>query len=432
MNQFTFKVMLLATCLALVSCQAPPVGPTGLLLGVQPDSRLVLAASKGDVTQVEALLKAGANPNSRDRDGNTALLYAAVNGHRDIAELLIAHGADINAREIFHNRSALILALSEKHEDVGELLVAHGAAINASDQQGATPLFYAAEGDMEMMVELLVARGADVNATLTDGATPLGAATNKYMAEFLIAHGADVKDSKAILGAAGRGHKDVVEALIAHGADVNARNKDGYTALHNAANEEVTTLLIAHGADVNVKDSAGGPPLFRAAQLHKLDVAECLIAHGAAVNARMNDGRTPLFLALGGRSDMVNLLLAHGADVNAKNKNGETPLYIAVLSGNNLLLQRVAVAERLAAANRGLTLPGLGPRKKEAEDTLANFDSLIAANRDIVNLLLAHGADVNAKNRNGETPLDAAKAKNNIDLVRLLATHGAVSGTLGH
>jgi ankyrin repeat protein len=224
-------------------------------------------------------------------DGWTPLMSAAQNGHKDVVELLIAKGADANAKDK-DGWTPLMSAAQNGHKDVVELLIAQGADVNAKDKDGWTPLLLAADTGHTNVVELLIAQGADVNAKHKDGWTPL-------------------------LLAADTGHTNVVELLIAKGADVNAKHKDGWTPLHLAAqngHKDVVELLIAKGADVNAKHNDGWTPLHLAAQNGHKDVVELLIAKGADVNAKHKDGWTPLILAARYRHmDVVDLLIASGA-----------------------------------------------------------------------------------------------------------------------
>ena len=136
--------------------------------------------------------------------------------------------------------------------------------------------------------------------------TPLeGAAWSgqREIAEFLVAHGAAVNGktlSRALWQAAAGGHKALAEFLVVHGADVNARDDDGMTPLHYAAdmggddvdgNCEVANFLISKGVDINAKDDRGRTPLHHAIRSHRL--AGLLVACGADANARDAQGNRP-------------------------------------------------------------------------------------------------------------------------------------------
>jgi ankyrin repeat protein len=303
------------------------------------------AAAEGHEDVAEALIAHGADVNLKDNDGDTPLHKVTSRGHKEIVELLIAHGADVNAQNN-DGHTPLHHPPVEGDKDVVELLIARGANLNDPDNDGDTPLHHAASKGHKEIVELLIAYGADLNAQDNDGDTPLhevASRGHKEMVELLITQGADVnvKDndhSTPLYEAAFRGYKDITELLIAHGADVNHKNIIDNTPLDLAAfkgHKEIVELLIAHGADVNQKN-----PLQIAASGGHKEIVELLIAHGADVNQKNVIGLTPLHAtAYGGDKEIVELLIAHGANVNVKDKDGLTPLHVATMSGHKEIVE---------------------------------------------------------------------------------------------
>jgi ankyrin repeat protein len=218
-------------------------------------SSLETAVINGDAEKVRALLKGAPDlVFSKDEKGWTLLHKAAALGHKDVAELLIANKADVNAKTKVDDTTPLDLAVYKGYKE---------------------------------MVELLLSKGADVNARKPNGGTPLFIAVQE-------------------------GHKDVAELLIANKADINAKTPSGGTALHYAAHDghkDVAELLLAKGADVNAKDNGGVTPLYLAVSGDYKDVVELLLANGADVNAKANDGTTPLKVAnYKGYRDVAELL----------------------------------------------------------------------------------------------------------------------------
>jgi len=172
------------------------------------------------------------------------------------------------------------------------------------------------------LVQALLTTGADVNARDKDGHTALMAAVSSFLSK---------KDSA-----------DVVKVLMAKGADVNAKNNDGKTALMLAAREKdddhtaaILRLLLANGADVNTRDRDGRTALIHAADKGTTTAVLVLLDGGADVNARDKDGNTALMAAANAWKDdisasaVVQALITKGGDVNAKNDKGQTALEIA-------------------------------------------------------------------------------------------------------
>ena len=237
--------------------------------------------------------------NRRSMLGYTALHLATRYNSAQVAELLIAHGANVNARRVRDERyqiawvpldaAALINSVR-----VAELLIAHGANVNARTENGWTPLFSATSANAVQVAEVLITHGANVNARTENGWTPLFSATSANAVQ-------------------------VAKVLITHGANVNARTEDGWTPLYRAVWNnavQVAKVLIANGADVNARTEDGGEmPLHRAARNNAVQVAELLIAHGADINARTQFGWTPLRWAVDVYAVQVaELLRAHGAE----------------------------------------------------------------------------------------------------------------------
>ncbi len=245
-------------------------------------------------------------------------------GRRDVAELLLAHGADANARS--KSRSiALHWATFEGYRDVARLLLDAGADVNAKSIAALTPLHTAAWRGHRGVARLLLDAGADVRAGGKGGWTPLHTA-------------------------AWRGHQHVARLLLDAGAVVTARDEDGWTPLHAAAyqgHQHVARLLLDAGAVVRARDEDGWTPLHAAAWRGQRGVARLLLDAGAVVIARDEKGRTPLHTAArAGHQDVARLLLDAGADLRVENDDGWSPLYEAASRGHNelvaMLLDRAA------------------------------------------------------------------------------------------
>ena len=193
---------------------------------------IVVAVELGNIEAVKQHLNDGTEVNAKGGTGRTPLHWAAIEGHKEIAELLIAEGADVNAKTN-DGKTPLDEAINPFYNktEISNLLRKHGG-------KHGTIHSAVGGGDVEAVKEFLAA-GADVNVKDKRRFTPL--------------HWASIS-----------GHKEAVELLIAEGADVNAMRGGGGTPLSYAASwghEEIVELLIANGADVNVKDAFSETPL---------------------------------------------------------------------------------------------------------------------------------------------------------------------------
>ena len=373
---------------------------------------ILLACTNASAPVVEALLRAGANPNARAEGRETPLMLAAWTGSVDVARLLVAGGADVNANEGARQQTALMWAASERHGDVVRLLVEHGAdlhartvVVNAPNRRpgarasaasaaGLTALLFAARvGDVES-ARILLDAGANVNDTADEGLSALGFATV-------------------------RGHVPMATFLLTRGADANAGDP-GYAPLHWAAGSWETTLTTT---DITIlregNDEWNALPGVRG---EKLQLVKSLLAHGADPNLRMKAappragstknpqlpelvGATPYFLAaMAGDAAVMQALLDAGADPSLATDVKSTPLMGAAGAGRMLGENTVKQAALLEAAKLALERAA----DVNAVDDYGNTALHYAAyNRvdAVVEFLVDRGARLAAKNKFGETPL---------------------------
>ncbi|MDF2965234.1 MAG: fank1 [Rickettsiaceae bacterium] len=165
---------------------------------------LMIAAEKGFTEIAQILIAAGANINNANFSGFTPLFLAVFNGHIDTAKLLIAAGADVNYGDKYW-RLPLTMAVLKGSAETVEKLLDLGADINKAGYDGYTPLMYAAQNGRTEIAKTLIAAGADINKTYEkNGYTPLMCAAiwdHTEIVKLLIAHGADKITNKLCIKA---------------------------------------------------------------------------------------------------------------------------------------------------------------------------------------------------------------------------------------
>jgi len=285
--------------LALVACGNPQEEARAQLgrknIDFDTDS-FINRAQVGDVEAVKLFLQAGMKPNFvTGRGGQTPLANAARYNRQEVVQVLLAHGADPNARSM--GSTALIWASINGSNDLVRLLLDRGADLKATDRQhGMNALQCAAMAGKADTVKLLLDRGAEVNSRDRDGKTALIWAAHygrDETVQVLLNHGADVSLKEniqgldALLAAASRGHTVTVKLLLEKGADINARDRQGQTALMMAARgwPEIVRLLVGRGADLNARDPEGHTALSLARDDQRKEVVEILEKAGAGSTA---------------------------------------------------------------------------------------------------------------------------------------------------
>ncbi|QGA20373.1 hypothetical protein EYB26_008075 [Talaromyces marneffei] len=274
-------------------------------------------------------------------------------------------------------------------------LLEQNTNVNSSDNFLAiTPLHCAAYRGNEAMVQLLLENGADINAQTNSGDTALHLATIK-------------------------GHRKIMKVLLAKGTDTGKTNETGSMILHAAVgtmdDEATVPLLVKSNIDVNAVNSVTGDTgLHLAVQSKRPRILLYLLNKKATVDSFNKRGLTPLHLAAKlNNCEALPLLLERGAAVESRSQDGVTALHVAAQADNwiafDLLL--AAGADINAWDANGDTL--LHTRASKRRDTA------------IISKLIDQGANIEARNSKGYTPLQAASLNGNKEMFFLLLDRGA-------
>jgi ankyrin repeat protein len=289
------------------------------------------------------------------------------------------------------------------------------AIINSKDQEGGTPLWYAAKKGYEETTKILLNNGADIHAQSRRGGTALRVAAaegHERIVKLLLHVGARVNSpvgycSDMLQTAAAKGHEQVVKLLLEKGAEVNAQSRQYGNALQAAAakgHKQVVKRLLDAGAEVNAQDSRHGNALYKAAVHGHEQIVKLLLDAGADFNAQGGEN---------GHDQTVKFLLTAGADFYGQNGGyGGNALYEAAFHGHKEIVRLLLDA--------GADVNAQGGRYGNALKAAA-----VRGDKQVVKLLLDAGAEVNAQDSRHSDALHKAAFHGHEQIVRLLIDAGA-------
>ncbi len=396
-------------------------------IGVQDDNgntALHLAVMAGNyLDSVNYLLQQGADPNVRNKQGQSPLHLAIAQGNLQEAQLLLAKGADLF---LVDNQSVTPLQLAFQSPLAFQENFFTSAVVNLQDSSLDTPLFYAIDGNLPQEVTLLLQKGASLTMANLLGNTPLHEAVRQgspTLVSILLQAGA----SPAAVDKAGNTPlQDLIwvsadqpalgNLLLAAGANLEAKNLEGRTVLDQAVRRGETALvkyLLSKNANPNASDISGRTPVFEAVLNGQTDLLAELLRHGGRVWQRDITGATPLhFAASQGNESAIRLLIQQGADPFAENRDGASPTSLALRSGPT-------------AWKAFFTTDNVNNQNNLGRTAL-HLAVLTGAPAAAIKMLLSLGADPSIRDKNGQTPLDLAKKLNKQDLVAALEESTAV------
>jgi ankyrin repeat protein len=404
--------------------------------GVTP---LALATANGNAAMIRILLDAGADPNGVDPAGETVLMNAARVGNLESVQVLLDRGALVETTDTTFKQTALMVAVRENRPGVVQLLLARGAKADVKTRVGPTPAWTLPNSVPGFGHGIGIVRGGlparGLRAPIPGAVSPLYYAARDgrlEIARMLLDAGAEIDDREAnqitpLIAAITNNHPDVARYLIERGADIHAVDWYGRTPLWAAV--ETRNMDVDNATFVNSIDRA---PM--------LGLIELLLARGANPNVRTQEfppirrqflratgslswvdftGQTPFVTAsLAADTTVMRLLLKHGADPFIPTFEGTTALMAA--AGVNWVFDQTydeGAKARFEAVKLCVEL-GLDVAAVNSMGLTALHGAANRGSDDIIRLLVELGAPLDAKDKEGRSPLTWAEGV-------FLATHPA-------
>ena len=438
---------------------------------------LIEAAANGHSEAVEALINNGADLESYTVHGSTALYFAVQSINKSTVILLLDRGANIEAKcgifeAAFRTGDSAIVELIKKNLDqsmkrsdiksallvymkfrgyarigIVETLLGQGADLFYSSESGETPLYLAARRGSEEVVGLMLEHGADPNTSAENGMTPLHWAAFKgslEIVELLLGKNAAINaqnnEGDAVLHSClhHTPDTDIVNYLLQQGAPIDAANSQGKTALHEAARRgfgDIVGILVDHGADINVKDKEGRTPLQDAAASGEDRVVLQLLKRSPILREPNHESlmrSASLRNAIAMKDNLLaqQMLEIHGVDIDVPDYEGRTALHHAAYHGLEeivkILIDRGAsINARIADSaydNRVNYLSHILREAYECAWITPLHNAAGNGHAGIVELLIAHGADITAAGSEGYKPYDVTIS---VEVVKVLLSCGA-------
>ncbi|MCJ1386776.1 hypothetical protein MMC17_009902 [Xylographa soralifera] len=383
-----------------------------------------------------------------------AIYVTASHGHVGVAKLLLAAGADIDAN---HNdgRKPLHRAVTAQHVGMVAFLLENRASVNCRDYLGQQAIHFAASiGNVEITKLLLEAKASAVAC--------------------------DDTDSQPIHLAAHKGHLDIVAILLEAGASAVACDHDDRQPIHDAIHAQsvgIIDKLLEYRASINAVGSDGLSPIHIAVSIllnrsSSESTIRHLISKGASLELQNAEGYTPIQAVCDDREDhgsIVLLLLSLGAKPTVGATWSISPFGLATLHRHYATMSTILTYSGYDTLDPHIDLPAIHTlaRGRRIGGTLAAYclDDILALNvllghgmnfrgtsnrgklalhrladsslelsetsasrkyaKEMTKLMLTHGADANAMNDNGRTPLYYAVRRKKWWLVQMLRNHGA-------
>lgn len=365
------------------------------------------AAYKNNLPIVKHLLKNGAKTNIIDDKGYSILNFTAAAGvkNTELYDLLIKKGADIINDKTPKGANALLLITPNLSSlKMVEYFTAKGLQLNSTDNNGNGVFNYTAQKGNKTMLEILIKKGLSYKKLNNNGGNAMLFAT---------------RGSRS-----GYNSLNFLKYLESLGIRPNITNKEGKTPLHNISygNKDLATFnyFINKGVDINQIDKNGNTALINAASRNSLEIIKLLANRTKNINHTNKDGNSALTRSIRNKSNVIKYLLGKGANVNITDKKGNNLGYYLF---NTFSIKNMKEFESKLAI---LKAKGLDVSKKQKDGTTLYHLAIKKQSLPMLKYIDSYRINLNAKNNEGLTALQKAVMMAKDDtIIKYLIAKGA-------
>ena len=342
-----------------------------------------------DPVTVQLLLDNDIEIDQRDNFGNTPFQHAVLINNIEFAKLLVANGAKLNHKNNEGNNALHLISSSTLTKKYLRNLRNLEPKSDTERQSAVSELLQASFSTNFEMYQWLVSEDIDINSNNRLNRTPLQTAVLANNIAF-------------------------IRQISNGGADIEHQDASGNTSIHLAVIEDLGVIveyLARLKARVDTANFSGDLPIHSASLSASPEVIEILIDYGADITKRNNSGRSPIHLAVYSQNlQTAETLIKQGADVEIPDSNNNTPLHYVAYAGLTTELN-IDSSSSLDSQTQG----------NQTDDQTRDGTDVV----DMIDLLLKSGANINAQDNEGNTPLHSATLIGQITTIESLLLAGA-------
>lgn len=371
------------------------------------DGRLYIhwAANKGNIELIKYLIDKGSDINRTDDKGATALAFAASNGQGNPAVYEVFFNAGVNPNQKYNNGANMLLLAVANDSDLKltNYLVSKGLSINSTDDLGRTAFDYAARNGNVALLTKLVDKGIK--------STPY--------ALIFAAQGSRFKSNSL----------ETFEYLVNKAKiKANVTGENGETALHHIVKKpnqnDIISFLISKKANVNAVDNSGNTVFMAAAGTKDLATVKQLLPKIKNINAVNKKGESALYAAVQtGSPEMITYLIDNGAKTDLISKEGNLAFALVQSyqkprpgQNSNEFIEKLELLKK----------NGVNFAANQPDGSSLYYSAVVKNDINLLKMLEGLNIDINAKDKQGLTPLHkAAMMGQNDSILKYLLAHGA-------